>query len=337
MAAGSLTLGGNMSLALGPLGRSSEAAGALNVNGQLAAMYSYSRSRGLFGGVSIEGSVIVEREDANILAYDSPVTAKLLLGGHVDPPTWASPLIKTLETCTGLPGNRQWINDQGNRTPGGSYIFGALASPGSASSPFLGRKKKISPTFPPESWGVETNTGSYFTDAAPHSHSRNMSWNGTDAFSVANADSDSELSSNRAIPQKSNSGLFDSPNSFSSIGASFPPQHRRNLSLDISRSPFGKDDMYDIYTSHPNSRSSSSMSRAVIKPREELTRPLLPHEGIARAIALFNFDAVEEGDLSFKKGDVVVITEKSNSTDDWWTGKIGNRQGIFPANFVEIA
>jgi lipid-binding SYLF domain-containing protein len=38
MAAGSLTLGGNMSLALGPLGRSSEAAGALNTNGKLAAM-----------------------------------------------------------------------------------------------------------------------------------------------------------------------------------------------------------------------------------------------------------------------------------------------------------
>jgi len=38
MAAGSLTLGGNMSLALGPLGRNGEASGALNTNGKVAAM-----------------------------------------------------------------------------------------------------------------------------------------------------------------------------------------------------------------------------------------------------------------------------------------------------------
>lgn len=43
MAAGSLTLGGNMSIALGPLGRNGEAAGALNTNGKVAAMYIFLR------------------------------------------------------------------------------------------------------------------------------------------------------------------------------------------------------------------------------------------------------------------------------------------------------
>ena len=80
MAAGSLTLGGNLSIAVGPLGRNGEALGSLNSSGKLAAMYdillrvnfhayclrrySYSKTRGLFGGVSLEGSVIVERQDA---------------------------------------------------------------------------------------------------------------------------------------------------------------------------------------------------------------------------------------------------------------------------------
>jgi len=47
---------------------------------------------------------------------------------------------------------------------------------------------------------------------------------------------------------------------------------------------------------------------------------------------------VESGDLSFSKGDVIIITQKSESTDDWWTGKAGGRpqEGIFPANFVEV-
>jgi lipid-binding SYLF domain-containing protein len=39
MAAGSLTLGGNMSIALGPLGRNGEAIGSVNTSGKVAAMY----------------------------------------------------------------------------------------------------------------------------------------------------------------------------------------------------------------------------------------------------------------------------------------------------------
>lgn len=39
MAAGSVTLGGNLSVALGPLGRNGEALGSLNTSGKMAAMY----------------------------------------------------------------------------------------------------------------------------------------------------------------------------------------------------------------------------------------------------------------------------------------------------------
>lgn len=39
MAAGSLTLGGNLSIALGPLGRNGEAIGSLSTGGKVAAMY----------------------------------------------------------------------------------------------------------------------------------------------------------------------------------------------------------------------------------------------------------------------------------------------------------
>lgn len=78
MATGSLTVGGNMSVAAGPLGRNVEGTGALSSKGKVAAMYSYSRTRGLFGGASLEGSVIVERSDANSKAYGFNVTAKQL-------------------------------------------------------------------------------------------------------------------------------------------------------------------------------------------------------------------------------------------------------------------
>jgi len=104
--------GGNMSVSAGPLGRNLEGTGTLSAKGGVSAMYSYSRSKGLFGGASIEGSIIVERSDANSKAYNQNVTAKQLLSGAVDMPGWAFELGDTIKRRSGkdnrIPG---WIED----------------------------------------------------------------------------------------------------------------------------------------------------------------------------------------------------------------------------------
>lgn len=101
MATGSLQLGGNLSVAIGPLGRSAEASGSVNTKGRVAAMFSYSKSKGFYGGISVEGTVLVDREDANARAYGSyGKTAKQILSGSVDRPHWASGLIGTIERFT---------------------------------------------------------------------------------------------------------------------------------------------------------------------------------------------------------------------------------------------
>lgn len=69
---GTLTLGGNVSLAAGPVGRNAEAAGAASTKG-VAAVFSYSKTKGLFAGVSLEGSMLVERKDANEKMYQSRI------------------------------------------------------------------------------------------------------------------------------------------------------------------------------------------------------------------------------------------------------------------------
>src|ERR1043166_3827635 len=66
---GNVTLGGNLSVAAGPVGRSAEGSVALQ-----SAMYSYSRSQGLFAGVSLEGTVISTRDDLNEAYYGRRVT-----------------------------------------------------------------------------------------------------------------------------------------------------------------------------------------------------------------------------------------------------------------------
>ncbi|KAI9223860.1 hypothetical protein BC828DRAFT_374890 [Blastocladiella britannica] len=82
--AGNLTLGGNLSVAAGPWGRTAEASGTMR---NLAAVYSYSKSKGLFAGISIEGSAIMERKDANEKFYGAKVSAKDLLSGAIAVPS----------------------------------------------------------------------------------------------------------------------------------------------------------------------------------------------------------------------------------------------------------
>ena len=88
---GNVTLGAGMSIAAGPVGRTAEGSVALQ-----AVMYTYSRSQGAFAGVSLEGTVIATRDDANTEFYGKQVTATDILSGKVTPPKGAEPLLKVL-------------------------------------------------------------------------------------------------------------------------------------------------------------------------------------------------------------------------------------------------
>ncbi|KAG8945053.1 hypothetical protein FRC04_001214 [Tulasnella sp. 424] len=103
MSSGSLTVGGNLSIAVGPLGRNGEAMGSLNTKGRMVTMYSYSKTKGLFSGISLESSVIAARQDANAIAYQMDVTPQQLLSGAVSPPRWADALIQTITQAIGDP------------------------------------------------------------------------------------------------------------------------------------------------------------------------------------------------------------------------------------------
>jgi len=88
---GQFTLGGNLSVTAGPVGRDAEIRVGLQ-----SAMYSYSRSQGLFGGLSVEGTVIANRDDDNAAYYGKPVSAKEILAGKATPPAGAVKLQQVL-------------------------------------------------------------------------------------------------------------------------------------------------------------------------------------------------------------------------------------------------
>jgi len=77
---GKFTLGGDASVAAGPVGRSAQA----STDAQLKAeIYSYSRARGLFAGVALDGSVLAIDNDANQIVYGDGVTPRRIFEGGV--------------------------------------------------------------------------------------------------------------------------------------------------------------------------------------------------------------------------------------------------------------
>jgi lipid-binding SYLF domain-containing protein len=88
---GNVTIGADVSAAAGPVGRT--AAGAVTPT---AAVYTYSKSKGLFAGVSLEGAVIGTQRQSNFRYYGRPVRADSILSGIIKPPPGAAPLLGAL-------------------------------------------------------------------------------------------------------------------------------------------------------------------------------------------------------------------------------------------------
>uniref|UniRef100_A0A3Q3EIT8 SH3 domain-containing YSC84-like protein 1 n=1 Tax=Labrus bergylta TaxID=56723 RepID=A0A3Q3EIT8_9LABR len=94
---GNLTLGGNCTVAVGPVGRNVEADVLVR---STAAVFTYCRSRGLFAGISLEGSYLIERKDTNKKFYGREIRASAILNGDVEPPPECFNLYHILEQYT---------------------------------------------------------------------------------------------------------------------------------------------------------------------------------------------------------------------------------------------
>ncbi|CAO2604817.1 SH3 domain-containing YSC84-like protein 1 [Lemmus lemmus] len=94
---GNLTLGGNFTVAVGPLGRNLEGNVSLRSS---AAVFTYCKSRGLFAGISLEGSCLIERKETNRKFYCQDIRAYDILFGDVPQPAQAEDLYEILNSFT---------------------------------------------------------------------------------------------------------------------------------------------------------------------------------------------------------------------------------------------
>ena len=96
--AGKVKLGGDASVAAGPVGRDASAETDVTLRSEIL---SYSRARGLFAGLSLEGSTVRADNKANEQIYGRKLQAKqIVLSGDVAVPMAAQQLISTLDAKT---------------------------------------------------------------------------------------------------------------------------------------------------------------------------------------------------------------------------------------------
>lgn len=55
-----------------------------------------------------------------------------------------------------------------------------------------------------------------------------------------------------------------------------------------------------------------------------------------RCVALHDYVAQEDNELSFKKGDILNDVENEEDPDGWWTGTLNGNRGLFPHNFAKV-
>jgi len=87
------TLGGDATAAAGPVGRSTQAETDAALTAEIL---TWSRARGLFAGISLNGSTLREDSDWNMELYGKPVTNRQVVSGAVTAPASANALMTEL-------------------------------------------------------------------------------------------------------------------------------------------------------------------------------------------------------------------------------------------------
>ncbi|GFS24886.1 SH3 domain-containing YSC84-like protein 1 [Elysia marginata] len=322
---GNLTLGGNFTVAAGPLGRNVE--GDVSVRSP-AAIYTYSKTKGIFAGISIEGSALIERKEANKKFYGRDLRATQILCGEVDPPEECDSLYAVMREHQDLAAEaalrlakRQAqkhagrIKDaaQGEAVRRG-FLSGFIANSRKSSSGKIkssSRSKSewtLSRSYKDDDEEEEKEKPKksqtqhqplFIASARPGTAAR------SDKKSVRSSKSTVDLSAASARPGTAARSDKKSVRSSKSTV---------DLSAATSSDPW-EDDINFNFT---------SSSRVASRP----SRPTW-------VVADYTFEGQLTCDLPFRAGDKLKVTTATDNLFDWWEGlDERGRQGIFPANFV---
>ena len=364
---GSVTLGGNVSVAVGPLGRSGEAAGTASLSA-VSAVFAYSKTKGLYAGISLEGSAIIERRDANSKFYGENIKARQILAGEVEPPPACDSLMRVLDSRVfnnrspydeddfyndeyydDIPDEFSDTTSEYSETP--RRRRGAAGGGSIRRSHGGSRRRRYSDEYSDED--------DYSDESDDYGYGRNRRRGASGGGYAGDRDRD----------RGGYSGERDRDRRTGSNRGSTRGSSGAGLSSSRTQTTW-EDDIYDSgYNGKTRSRGNSDVDRlnarlgnTRLSPNKNSGGPSRPASSSKpnfggassgagsgagvygqrskansnQARALYSFKGEQSGDLPFKKGDVIEILKRTETVDDWWTGRNNGITGIFPANYVEL-
>ncbi|KAJ2701905.1 BAR adaptor protein Hob1 [Coemansia sp. IMI 209128] len=158
-----------------------------------------------------------------------------------------------------------------------------------------------------------------------------------------------------SLPQQQPPPPADTKSPYGNYESSFPQQQQQPQQLpppaDV-KSPYG-----NYESSFPQqppgggyapAGAHASTSAAAGAPPPAYTSPLVdkppvaaartapppPRSNVQYVVALYDYSALTEGDLSFHEGDRIELVHRAESKDDWWTGRLNGVEGVFPGTYV---
>lgn len=72
-----------------------------------------------------------------------------------------------------------------------------------------------------------------------------------------------------------------------------------------------------------------------LSPRKEEEPKKTEEKEVMKMVAMYDYEATEEGELTFKQGDAITVLEQFEN--GWWSGELRGQAGVFPVNFTKPA
>jgi amphiphysin len=141
-----------------------------------------------------------------------------------------------------------------------------------------------------------------------------------------------------AIEDKPGSRSTSPRLSRTSFSSDVPPPAYNTVGPSSSLTPYAAD---DTKSGVGRANSTGASWGAAAKAKGAAPPPPKPKPSrfsgvpVAETVtALYDYEAQAEGDLSFATGDVIEIIHRTQNDNEWWTGRVGSKEGQFPGEFA---
>lgn len=84
----------------------------------------------------------------------------------------------------------------------------------------------------------------------------------------------------------------------------------------------------------PSGSSFSAAAKSKPAPPPPRAKPAHLSKPAETATALYDYEAQAHGDLGFSAGETIEIVQRTENTNEWWTGRVSGREGQFPGESI---